>query len=107
MSIPWLITSLGDIEYSADHTTCWLYAETHNGNRLVFWGAIDQRINIVNLMAQQLPMAVMSDAHAGNEKGTIQVLKEAMLAVVPVPAQGLQQLLDEGLGDQFLAQLER
>ncbi len=105
MSIPWLITRLGVVEYMLDGDSCRLAAETSNGQALVFWGSAGQSINLVTLAAQRLPIAVLCDNCRYDSQGVAQIEKESMVAVVPIAARALQQLLDEGRAGEFLAQV--
>ncbi|WP_315980844.1 hypothetical protein [Aliamphritea spongicola] len=60
-------------------------------------------INILSLQHQQLPVAVMSDAFTAL-MSEHQIPHTAMLGILPVPAQGLQALIDNGQAADWLAQ---
>ena len=98
----WLITELMETEYSADRSQCWLKALTHNGQVVSLAGIAEQQINILSLKAQQLPCAVMAD-NVIALNALIQIPHTAMLGILPVPAEGLQGLIDSGQAEAWLA----
>ncbi len=98
----WLITSITVPEYSSDREQCWLKAAGHRGEKLTFSGVRGQMINILALQSQQLPVAVMADAFTAL-LAEHQIPHTAMLGILPVPAAGLQSLIDSGQADEWLA----
>ena len=98
----WLITELAPPEYSPDREQCWLKATGFDGVKLTFAGIRGQMINILALQQQQLPVAVMSDTFTAL-MAEHQIPHTAMLGILPVPAQGLQAMIDSGQAADWLA----
>ena len=98
----WLLTELTPVEYSLDRSQCWIKASGHQKETLMFTGSQSQMINIRALQNQQLPIAVMVDNYVALHT-QFQIPPSAMLGILPVPAAGLQSLIETGQADAWLA----
>ncbi|WP_146071911.1 hypothetical protein [Marinobacterium lutimaris] len=78
-----------------------LSAVTHDGQAVSFESCAEQRINLLALEFQQTPLVLLTDRLLQPFAGIQQVPADALVAVVPIPADQVRALLEQGEGDQL------
>ncbi|TCK06886.1 hypothetical protein [Marinobacterium mangrovicola] len=74
---------------------------THDGRAVSFESCAEQRINLLALEFQQTPLVMLTDRLIQPFSEIWQVPADALVAVVPIPADQVRALLERGEGDSL------